>query len=122
MLLRSPVLNNIDPEEERRETEKPHSSHRHDPIEALLRLKSLEQHWVERSHLDPFLVDRLYRFIEVDPFAISHDYVTRSDHEKEEGAHGHCGEVSSVSHTHGVDKGPAKGPVGTILRMGTERT
>ena len=120
--LRSPMSRDINPEEHRREAQQPDSPHRYDPVEALLRLKSLEQHGIEGPHLDPFLMDRLDRVIEVDPFAIPHHHIPRSDHEKEEGAQGHRCEVSSVSHTHGVDKGPVKGPMATILRSGPQRT
>lgn len=101
--LRSPMSYDFNSKQESRKTQEPDPSHRYDPVEALLRLKSLKQHGVERSHLDPFAMDILHRPVEVHTFPIPHDHIPRSNHEKEEGAQSHRCEVSSVSHTGGED-------------------
>lgn len=101
--LRSPMSHDINPEERSREAQKADTSHRHDPVEALLRLKAFEENGVERSHFDPFAMDVLHRLVEVHTFPMPHNHIPRSDDEKEEGAQGHGCEVSWVSHMGDVD-------------------
>ncbi|MEN9845168.1 MAG: hypothetical protein RIS36_315 [Pseudomonadota bacterium] len=83
----------IEPHQDRGDAHKSDPSHQHDSVEALLGLKAFEEHGVERSHLAPLTEEVLHRFLEVDTFSIPHNHVSRSDHEKEKGAHSHRREM-----------------------------
>lgn len=66
--------------------EEPDPSHRNDPIEALLRLKAFEENGIKGSYLHTLAMNILYRFIEVHTFAVAHNHIPRSEHQKEESA------------------------------------